>query len=472
MAALNHKISTINNLTQSPKTEFPVRSLYQALLDNPTNISVHKQANTFVQEQLLHAQLLPCDLPENAYNLEEWQQNQLQETGTAYQCYLLDRKNGSPRRFFPTKAHALLFLQHVAPTKCVDGAWLYGLLNYWDDPRANSLIRTYLDELGNGNVQHNHVVIFQQLLATEGIINRFDLPDEFYVQGSIQQALGFCAEQYLPEIIGFNLGYEQLPLHLMITTYELNELGIDPYYFSLHITIDNAGSGHAQQAIHALHAMMPIHDQALFYRRVRDGYRLNQLGRSTEQIIRELNLEQAVIAVFTQKAKVGQFAHSSYCRFEGQSVNEWLSQSEQIPNFIETLQTKGWIKRHQAPEDSRFWQMITGDKAAIFGVFTKAEQQIIHDWISGEHHSQHTDTPFRRQKLTIIDDLHSKKQINSPIHQAHYAFDSDITLLAQQLRVTDHIDDQRIQLIPYLSTKYHPTPVGIWATQQFLARLP
>jgi hypothetical protein len=57
-------------------------------------------------------------------------------------------------------------------------------------------------------------------------------------------------------VIGYNLGYEQLPLHLLITSYELNELGIDPYYFTLHVTVDNAGSGHAHKAVQALRDLM------------------------------------------------------------------------------------------------------------------------------------------------------------------------------------------------------------------------
>jgi hypothetical protein len=64
------------------------------------------------------------------------------------------------------------------------------------------------------------------------------------------------AEKFLPEVIGFNLGYEQLPLHLLITAYELKELHIDPYYFTLHITVDNADSGHAKQAVDAVFSAM------------------------------------------------------------------------------------------------------------------------------------------------------------------------------------------------------------------------
>ena len=41
------------------------------------------------------------------------------------------------------------------------------------------------------------------------------------------------------------MAYENLPYHLLVASWELRELKIDDYYFSLHITIDNPDCGHA-----------------------------------------------------------------------------------------------------------------------------------------------------------------------------------------------------------------------------------
>ncbi|PUU76348.1 hypothetical protein B9Z19DRAFT_1129872 [Tuber borchii] len=43
--------------------------------------------------------------------------------------------------------------------------------------------------------------------------------------------------------IGFSMAYENLPLHMAITVQELPESKPDPYYFILHISIDNSHSG-------------------------------------------------------------------------------------------------------------------------------------------------------------------------------------------------------------------------------------
>src|SRR5690606_1447442 len=95
-----------------------------------------------------------------------------------------------------------------------------------------------------------------------------DLPDPLFQQGLVQLALGWNAQEFLPEIVGFNLAYEQLPLHLLITAYELNELGIDPYYFTLHVTVDNADTGHARRACTAALAVAPrIDGEGDYWRR-------------------------------------------------------------------------------------------------------------------------------------------------------------------------------------------------------------
>src|SRR5690606_5140997 len=168
-------------------------------------------------------------------------------------------------RFFANRAQALWFLQQVAPTKAVDGAWLHGALQHWRDPRYHGLIRTYLEELGNGDPRCNHVLIYQRLLSRLGCLEGMQLEDQRYLQGTLQLALGQHYDTYLPEVVGYNLGYEQPPLHLLITTYELAELGIDGQYFQLHVTIDNAASGHAHLSVQALRQLCTPRDEQAFY---------------------------------------------------------------------------------------------------------------------------------------------------------------------------------------------------------------
>jgi hypothetical protein len=368
----------------------PALSLYRSLFrpgaaTSAISSETIAKARSYLQEQLALIDQSDCDLPEDPARIDHWIEAGVAQTGDAYRAYLAQRKIGGARRFFPTRSHALHFLGAVAPTKLVDGSWLYGLASHWQDPRFAPLIRTYLEELGDGAMDKNHVVLYQRLLAVEECEAVGKLSDAHYQQGAIQLSLAHLANDFLPEVIGFNLGYEQLPLHLLITAYELNELGIDPYYFTLHVTIDNAATGHAQQALRGLEALMPYFgDAAEFYRRVRSGYQLNNLGVNTMEIIDDFVLEDEVKTIFSNKAMIGSMVHSDYCKIGNRTVGEWLSDRSQIPAMLEALQHAGWIKRHQPIENSRFWQLIQSERAAMFGVFNAYEQQVIADWIIGD----------------------------------------------------------------------------------------
>lgn len=452
--------------TAQPQT---YREFYQAFLQAYPAASTIRQAREFLQQQLGWVAKQPCDLPENPEDLPQWMHQHTERTGYAYQQYLKSRKQGAPRRFFATKSEALLFLQHVEPTKRVDGSWLYGTLQSWHDSGCSHLIRTYLDELGNGSPAQNHVTLYQQLLSKEGVPLASNLADEYYHQGSVQLALGLLGQEFLPEVIGFNLGYEQLPLHLLITTYELDELGIDPYYFSLHVTVDNAHNGHAQQAVEAVFAMLPLFQgRDEFYQRIRQGYQLNNLGLGTEQIIERIDLKQAIADVFRQKAVVGQFAHGNYCRLAGRSINEWLADSDGIEQFLDVLEQTDWIKRHQNPENSRFWQLISGEKAVMFGVFSHAEQQIIYDWIAGDWLTSPDAPRIRRYRAVHRHVTDSAPSQALTLQQALNSRNADLAYLAQKLAERDSSEQAFYLLMPYLAPALHTSPAGLWATQQFV----
>ena len=101
------------------------------------------------------------------------------------------------------------------------------------------------------------------------------------------------------EMIGSNLGYEQLPLHLHISAYELNELGIDPYYFTVQIAVYNAGSGRTRQAVQAVLNALPEDPdaRARFYQRVQMWFALNDIGSGATDIAKSLDLDAAMVGI-------------------------------------------------------------------------------------------------------------------------------------------------------------------------------
>ncbi|MDM0032139.1 iron-containing redox enzyme family protein [Variovorax sp. J22P271] len=363
------------------------RALYQQLAGavRLENAGARREAaRLFLDHRLQVAASLPCDLPKDAQGLEAWMKTGVARTGKLYQDYLQRRVDGGGREYFHCRSHALGVLRAIAPTKLADGAWLSGMLSHAGDPCFAELIRTYLEELGDGAPDKNHVLLYRRLLQAHGVDDWLAQSDECFEQGAIQLALGACTQDFLPEVIGFNLGYEQLPLHLLISAYELDELGIDPYYFTLHVTVDNAASGHAMRAVKAVHDALSRTDaSAVFWERVRRGYLLGNLGLSTNAAITRFDLDAEFLRVLGQKTFEGRFAHSNYCRIEGKTVNEWLGSAQGVDGFVQALHRKGWLTRGVDPRASRFWQLLHGEQAQMHGVFGAYERQVIYDWIRG-----------------------------------------------------------------------------------------
>ncbi|HEX9996855.1 MAG TPA: iron-containing redox enzyme family protein [Abditibacterium sp.] len=468
--------------TQSlPKPILPARALSPAkaafydLFDGAASPEEMQGATDFLCGQLDEAAQIEGDLPADMNHLVEWMENGVAEVGEKYRAYLEARQAGAPREYFAGKASALHFIKGVAPTKMVDGAWLYGLLPHWQDPRFASLIQTYLEELGEGLPSKNHVVLYRKLLAAQGIEQFDDLSDDHYIQGAIQLALAYNADQFLPEVIGFNLGYEQLPLHLLISAYELKEVGIDPYYFTLHITVDNADSGHAKKAVDAIFDAMPrVGSTEDFYRRVQNGYKLNFLGASTNSVIESFDLRNEVLAIFERKGVIGQYAHSDYRRVAGRTVNDWLSHAEESGDFLTAMEAEGWFKRHQDPQNSRFWKLIHGERAKMFGVFSAYEQQVIYDWIAGdalatldpkksavEAPQVSAETKERlRPSPENGEDFTSKKQEPSD-------FSADVRALEAELSASKNQQDAMNRLIALMSPAKHHSGPGLMATRLY-----
>ena len=453
-----------------------IKSLYMDLM-NPDlpgerQIEVSRQASQFITQQLdemsQHAENMPDALQEamladSPQALQAWIQASAQDVGREYQHYLEGRKRGEPRRFFTSKSHALHFLLHVAPTKMVDGAWLSGLTRQWDDPRYASLIKTYLEELGEGRSDKNHVVLYQQLLRRYDLDCEWQaLEEPYFTQGLTQLALGHHAETLLPEVVGFNLAYEQLPLHLLITTHELEELNIDPYYFMLHVTVDNAMTGHAMRAACAVFEALPRRQQRqAFMMRMQRGMQLNNVGLATPALIGNFNAEREITEVFRKKATVGKFMHASQCKLGAWGINEWLADPQKISGLLAALVEAGWIKRHQDPAQSRFWRLLESEHASMFGVFTPYEKQLIYDWIAGDS----LETLPRKDRLGE----HWRKgaSIRSEGSSAETSFATLQSLMAPTLLTQP--SRQMHMLAKWLAPGQHHTASGLAATRLYMA---
>jgi hypothetical protein len=474
---------------QEAVKQWSSKSIYFSLLESNHSATTQAESAGFLAKQLNETHSHTADMPANIEQLDAWLSDHNEVVGRQYHEYLAARKAGQPRWYFGTKSHALFFLRAVAPTKLVDGSWLYGLMKHWQDPRLASLIKIYLEELGDGVEAMNHVVLYRKLLKLNACEDWKNLDEKFFTQGAIQLALAAHTDSHLPEVIGFNLGYEQLPLHLLITAYELKELNIDPYYFTLHTTIDNAQSGHARGAIDAVREAMPLFGESRDYmQRVIAGVKLNDVGLSTLDVIKHFDLQGEVVRILQSKANIGQFMHSDRCIIGGKTINEWLRDQDQVAVFLYEMEKIGWVKRHQNPEDSPFWKVIAGDKAPMFGVFTGYEQQVIYDWIAGEKIESmpmlaRLGRPWRMvEKQSVAQEEARHKRYgnvydfqsgNKITHQLRQENDFTQDQLSFERHVHGIDDEEKLMhfLVDWMSPAKHYTSIGLCATRYFKSHM-
>ena len=181
---------------------------------------------------------------------------------------------------------------------------------------------------------------------------------------------------------------------------------------------------------------------------------LNNIGKSSTQIIKQLDIEKLALKVFQNKALIGQYIHNQKCQFSGKTINEWLSDPTQIAGFLKVMIEKGWIVKEAPIEQSRFWKMIDDPDGKMFGVFNATEKQIIKDWIQGETFAARLPSRSRSQVHNQMEPVLNRID-QQQIHQ-----------LKNRLNRCAAAEQKIDLLIPYVTPHMHHQEVGLWATRQ------
>lgn len=165
---------------------------------------------------------------------------------TEWGNYLERRKQGQGPELFATAEAAKVWLVQQAPVKFVDGAWLAHTHKITSPFALRSVTKAawqvLSEELGDGDLSKHHVYLYRQLLDDIGC----PLPDSHSADfikpclwdgvnnhGVWEAAVGqllisLFPNEFLPEILGFNMHYELITLDTMRASLELKALGINP----------------------------------------------------------------------------------------------------------------------------------------------------------------------------------------------------------------------------------------------------
>ncbi|KAF3313127.1 hypothetical protein TWF173_006301 [Orbilia oligospora] len=418
--------------------------------------------------------------------LLEFQQREDNKVMDLWEQYLARRRAKGPREMFSTREEAKWWLLQSSPVKYVDGAWL-GHINKITTPFGLRRVvknawQVLSEELGDGDLEKNHVYLYRQLMETvepgfpagddiDFIDPRHGLNEYGVWKAAIAQLLiSLFPHQFLPEIIGFNMHYEAMALETLKASKELKELGYDPYYFVLHISIDNADSGHTAIALETAMEYLELiqkrdGDAAAkhTWKRIQVGYILSK-GLPTAPVCpkfrtlktvlpteREIfprnSLEAEVIRIFKAKALVSQKIHcNSKIKFGGRTITEWLipngleSQQHQI-QFLDALSNaEPWIFKGDS-DKSRLMKELSW-QGRMFGSFTQSEVLVVKRWIDSLGGTGFVSDPAYYWSFINESEISSNKAFKSLDIRVHHPVFSQLpanNILAQLLPSTTHL---------------------------------
>ncbi|KAH8698159.1 hypothetical protein GQ44DRAFT_633206 [Phaeosphaeriaceae sp. PMI808] len=385
----------------------------------------------------------------DAQSVWNYTESEHEKVMSQWREYLERRNLGHGPELFSTLEAARTWLASQAPVKLVDGAWLAHVHKITTPFPLRGITKdawqVFSEELGDGDVSKHHVRLYRHLLAEVGL----QLPDcdsaEFirlaqwedmenaraWEAAVGQLVISLFPHEFLPEILGFNMHYELITLDTLRAVYELKPLGIDPNYFLLHISIDNADSGHAAMATHTVIRYLEIvrsteGEGAVedTWRRVQAGYAMShalgspstsrdglQSSVSNMPVTSIDPLTTQMINIFKAKALVSHQYHlQSRARIGAHSLPEWLSPTAWADpdplvhlKFVKELsRAKPWIY----PGDSSKSLLVKELqwKGRMFGAFTQDEVTTLRAWI---------DSLSKAGNTAVYWGFTSRKQLNS-----------------------------------------------------------
>lgn len=332
-------------------------------------------------------------------------------TAEKFAQYTARRKSGGNREMLPTLEYAEYWIRLAAPVKYVDGSWLGGthrLSSTPDQHRAASRVAWQIlsEELGDGDLSKNHVSVYEQLINETGnsaiglghekrFVSNVHNPNQdqrVWTAALAQLLISLFPEEMLPEILGFNMAYESLPCHLLITIQELKELKLDPYYFILHVSIDNGHSGHAAMGAAAvtkyINGLRTQQEKDIAWKRVQAGYIMAEGLPTTPSPITEL--DEKVKTIFRDKCETSKPMHA-FCKGNigggngfGKTLTEWLD-PQKFDDwglvFVKTLAESRWVEKGSPPTSKLVQELQWGGR--MFGAYTSDEVRTIEKWIKG-----------------------------------------------------------------------------------------
>jgi hypothetical protein len=332
-------------------------------------------------------------------------------------------------------------LLQQAPSKLIDGFWLarvakidrnqlsknlHSVKEDTIDRAVDTLYEIYDEEDGEGDIEKNHVHIYEKLLQQAKIelppnTSRefaFDgrIKDDAFFSPCLQLSMALLQDELFPEICGFTLNFEEMPLSLLLMRDALKQHDLNDYYYLLHITIDNPCSGHCFKARQILELFMEPYSVAPgvfstdndIWKRLYSGYILasfmtpdairtrlcgnapgsnpaKETQRATSVMyVSEKSPRQQSDLLSKMADIIEKYAPYAACpihrsvKVKGKTMSDALTLMS-AEQFVDELASSGWVKPGYPDQSLLVRSFGFGQK--MFKVFSDEDQEIIRQWI-------------------------------------------------------------------------------------------
>jgi len=297
------------------------------------------------------------------------------------------------------------------------------------------------DELGDGEVVLNHCTLYTTLMNSVGIYPNdvhtreyaYDdqLLDSAFSAPVYQLSVGLFPDFFYPELLGTTLQIEWTVIESKMTALLFEHFGLDPHYYTLHVGIDNASSGHGHMAFQAVELFMEKirkegGDVQGTFRRIWRGYvafqTVGTLGADmanmfAEQYPDDGNLapyyKSEMIKMIKRKAEYGSKNHDNH-KLGDSYINDLFSDPE---GFLAALPTKKMEngKHVIVPGDldnSQIFWLISFD-GPMSHAFTRDEIELWKNYIVSLKPKADKKVALARLKNSAAIPVHSRAQFQA-----------------------------------------------------------
>lgn len=318
-----------------------------------------------------------------------------------YRSYLVDVETYDPATdpLFTTRARVIERIRQFAPFNMSDGSWLRNITRVGpiDESRA-LLFSVLMDEMGDGEVSHNHSNLYRDLCHTIGFYPsdctspdfayNADFLDSAFDVPAFELAISLFSDTWYPELLGMTLQLELGILEAKTTIALMEYFGFDAKYWIMHVGIDNPVNGHAARAKRAIELYLDNvranggGDEAVQaqWQRIWDGYvafgTTGTFGQDfADALTKPPTFTEQVQAMIKSKAAFGSMNHDNH-ELAGTPINELFLNP---PVFMQRLLDAGYFLPGD-PDNSPFFRLTSFENGRMYRVFTDDELELWANW--------------------------------------------------------------------------------------------